>query len=56
MRLWERYQERRRRKVREAHLQEKARQKALSDQDAQQGVRDIATRSAAANQGMYGQS
>jgi hypothetical protein len=56
MRLWERYQERRRRKIREAHLQEKARQKALWDQDAQDGTRDIATRAAGANQGMYGQS
>jgi hypothetical protein len=54
MRLWERYQERRRRKIREAHLQEKERQKAL--QDAQQSTGDIATRAAAANQGMYGQN
>jgi hypothetical protein len=54
MRLWERYQERRRRKTREAYLQEKERQKAL--QDAAQSTGDIATRAAGANQGMYGQN
>jgi hypothetical protein len=45
MKLWERYQARRRRKAHEAREQEQARQKALSQQDAQQAVRDLATKS-----------
>jgi hypothetical protein len=54
--LWERYVARRNRKTRERYEQEKARQKALWNQDAQQAMRDIATGSAGAQQGMYGQS
>ncbi|MGZ8695566.1 MAG: hypothetical protein ACXWYS_09025 [Gaiellaceae bacterium] len=56
MKLWERYVARRKRKAHERYEQEKARQKALYGQDAQQAIRDTATGSAGAQQGMYGQN
>ena len=54
MKLWAWYTARRRRKMRERYLQERARQRALTGIDAQQEVRDVATGSAAAQQGMFG--
>ena len=49
MKLLDRLKERRHRKTHERYLAERARQQALSDQDAQQAVRDLAQNSAAQN-------
>jgi len=46
MSLWQRVAARRRRKAHERFLLERARQHELERQDAQQAVRDIATRAA----------
>jgi hypothetical protein len=46
VRLLVRLKERRRRKAHERHLAERARQQALSAQDAQQAVRNLARNSA----------
>ncbi len=56
MKLWERHVTGRNRKAHERYEQEKARQKALHAQDGQQAIRDTATGSAGAQQGMFGQS
>ena len=55
MNLWKRYSARRQRKAHERNLAERARQKALAQQDAQEAVRDAVRGSASAQQGMYGQ-
>ena len=47
-------QARRRRKAHERYLAEKARQDALYGRDAEEDVRNAATRSAVAQQSMYG--
>jgi hypothetical protein len=52
MKLWERYQERRRRKTREAYQQEKERQKARDEAwaaDPQRAMQDASARIAALN-------
>jgi hypothetical protein len=54
MKIFEKLGERRRRKLREAHLRERDRQKALNSQDAQSAIRGTATESGAAQQGMFG--
>jgi hypothetical protein len=54
MNLWERYAERRRQKNQQRVGAEKARQRELGKQDAQQAVRGAANSSGAAQQGMYG--
>jgi len=54
--LWKRYIARRHRKEHERVEAERARQKALSAQDAQEAVRDAAEGSAVAQQGIFGQS
>ena len=54
--LWKRYIVRRHRKEHERVEAERARQKALSAQDAQEAVRDAAEGSAVAQQGIFGQS
>jgi hypothetical protein len=54
MRLLDRLKERRHRKAHERHLAERARQRELSGEDAQEAVRDVAQRSGAAQQGTYG--
>jgi hypothetical protein len=53
--LWKRYVARRHGKTHERVEAERARQKALAGQDAQQAIRDVAQGSAGAQQGMYGQ-
>ena len=55
MNLLKRYNARRHRKAHERNLAERARQKALAQQDVQEAVRDAARGSASAQQGMYGQ-
>jgi hypothetical protein len=55
MNLWKRYVARRHRKAHERVEAERARQKALAGQDAEEAVRDVAGGSARAQQGMYGQ-
>jgi len=53
--LWKRYVARRHRKANERFEAERARQKALEEQDAQEAVREVALGSAAAQQGqMFG--
>jgi hypothetical protein len=54
MKLWARYIARRQRKAHEAYLKERARQRALTGLDTEQEIRDVATGSAAAQQGMFG--
>ena len=54
MKLWERYAERRRQKNQQRVAAEKARQRELGKQDAQQAIRGAANSSGAAQQGMYG--
>jgi hypothetical protein len=54
VKLWERYTERRRQKNQQRVAAEKARQRELGEQDAQQAVRDAAGSSGAAQQGMFG--
>ena len=49
-----RVRERRRRKAHQRYLDERARQKQLSGQDAEEAVRTAAQGSGAAQQGMYG--
>jgi hypothetical protein len=53
--LWKRYVARRHGKAHERIEAERARQKTLAGQDAQQAIRDVAQGSAGAQQGMYGQ-
>jgi len=53
--LWKRYVARRHRKAHERFEAERARQKALAGQDAQEAVRNVTQGSAASQQGMYGQ-
>jgi hypothetical protein len=55
MKLWERYVARRHRKAHERIEAERARQRALAGQDAEEAVREVAQGSATAQQGMYGQ-
>jgi hypothetical protein len=54
MKLWARYLARRQRKAHEAYLKERARQRALTGLDTEQEIRDVATGSGAAQQGMFG--
>jgi hypothetical protein len=54
MKLWAWYIARRQRKAHEAYLKERARQRALNGLDTEQEMRDVATGSAAAQQGMFG--
>jgi hypothetical protein len=54
--LWKRYLARHHRKEHERVEAERARQKALSGQDAEEAVREVAQGSAVAQQGSYGQS
>jgi hypothetical protein len=54
--LWKRYVARRHRKEHERVEAERARQKALAGQDAEEAVREVAQGSAVAQQGIYGQS
>jgi hypothetical protein len=54
--LWTRYAARRHRKEHERVEAERARQKALAGQDAEEAVREAAQGSAVAQQGGYGQS
>ncbi len=54
--LWKRYIARRHQKEHERFEAERARQKALSAQGAQEAVRDAAEGSAVAQQGIFGQS
>ena len=56
MSLWKRYVVRRHRKEHERIEAERARQKELAGQDAQEAVRNVAQGSAIAQQGVYGQS
>lgn len=56
MKIRERLAARRREKAHRRYLEERERQKALAGQDAQEAVRDVAGRSGAAQQGMYGQN
>jgi hypothetical protein len=55
MHLWRQLVERRQRKAHERYLGERARQRELEGQDAQEAVRRVAQRSGASQQGMYGQ-
>jgi hypothetical protein len=55
MKLWQQLVARRQRKAHERYLLERARQKELEGQDAQEAVRSVAQRSGASQQGMYGQ-
>jgi hypothetical protein len=55
MKFWTRITARRQKKAHERYLWERARQKALQDDDVQQAIRDVAQGSAASQQGMYGQ-
>jgi hypothetical protein len=52
---WDRYQARRRRKVREAYEQEKARQKALNERDTLAAMRWAADNSAFAQTAFWAQ-
>ena len=54
MNLWKRHEARRHRKEHQRIEAERARQKALAGQDAQEAVRNVAQGSATAQQGMYG--
>jgi hypothetical protein len=54
MKVWAWYIARRQRKAHEAYLKERARQRALNGLDTEQEMRDVATGSAAAQQGMFG--
>ena len=56
MNLRKRMLERQQRKAHRRYLLERARQQALHGQDPVQAVRDVARRSGAAQQGMYGQN
>jgi hypothetical protein len=56
MKLWKRYVAHRHRKEHGRVEAERARQKALAGQDAEEAVRDVAQGSAGAQQGMYGQT
>jgi hypothetical protein len=51
---WKRYITRRQRKQHARIEAERARQKALAGQDAEEAVRNVAQGSAGAQQGMYG--
>jgi len=53
--LIQRILERRRRKAHERYLAERDRQKALSKQDVEKAMWDVARRSGASQQRMYGQ-
>jgi hypothetical protein len=53
--LWKQLVMRRQRKAHERYLRERERQKALEGQDVEQAIRDVARRSGASQQGMYGQ-
>ena len=55
MSLWKQLVIRRQRKAHERYLRERERQKALEGQDVEQAIRDVARRSGASQQGMYGQ-
>jgi hypothetical protein len=55
MKFWTRITASRQKKAHERYLRERARQKALQDDDVQQAIRDVAQGSAASQQGMYGQ-
>jgi hypothetical protein len=55
MKFWTRITARRQKKAHERYLLERARQKALQDDDVQQRIRDVAQGSGASQQGMYGQ-
>jgi hypothetical protein len=55
MKLLSRFGTRRRRKAHERYLRERARQRELEGQDAQEAIRRVAQRSGASQQGMYGQ-
>jgi hypothetical protein len=55
MKFWTRITARRQKKAHERYLRERARQKALQDDDVQQRIRDVAQGSGASQQGMYGQ-
>jgi hypothetical protein len=52
--LWKRYRSRRHQKQHIRIEAERARQKTLAGQDAQDAVRNVAQSSAGAQQGMYG--
>jgi hypothetical protein len=54
MKALDRVRERRRRKAHQRYLDERARQKQLSGQDAEEAVRAAAQGSGTAQQGMYG--
>jgi hypothetical protein len=54
MKLWAWYLARRQRKAHEVYLKERARQRGLNGLDTEQEMRDVATGSAAAQQGMFG--
>jgi hypothetical protein len=56
MNIRKRMLERKQRKAHRRYLLERARQEALAGQDPLQAVRDVARRSGAAQQGMYGQN
>ena len=56
MKLWAWYTARRKRKIREDHLKERARQRALTGLDTEHEMRDVSTGSAAAQQSMFGQN
>jgi hypothetical protein len=55
MNLWIRIGKRRRRRAHERYLNERARQRELEGQDAQEAVRRAAQNSAVAQQGAYWQ-
>ena len=52
MKIFGKLAERRRRKAHEAHIRERDRQKALTDQDVQGAVRDAATGQAGTQAGL----
>ena len=54
MKALDRVRERRRQKAHQRYLDERARQKQLSGQDAEEAVRTAAQGSGTAQQGMYG--
>jgi len=56
MNPWKQLVARRQRKAHERYLNERARQDELNKQDAQEAIRDVAGRSGATQQGMYGQN
>ena len=56
MKLWAWYTARRKRKLHEQYLQERARQRALTGVNTEQEMRHVSTGSAAAQQSMFGQN